>query len=171
MGGSGCLRRLKINLSLFSASVFVVWFLWNNLIKVAGWLNSERKLGYICLSSPLKSISHPATLLPGVIFIIFSFFERREKVGKKLPLSHYFCNYFSGCQKIRPNHNQKKGKNVIVWSDFDLAAPRRRSNASWKAWFLLPPLSKASFIYGIFDIIHKSIWLVARCNVKEGNAY
>ena len=71
--------------SLLSGSMFVVWFLWNNLIKVAGWLNSERKLGYICLSFPLKSFSHPATLLPGVtaVFIIFSLFERREKVREK----------------------------------------------------------------------------------------
>ncbi len=122
MEGSGCRRageavvwgevhRLEINHSLRSVSVFVVWFLWNNLIKVAGWLNSERKLGYICLSFPLKSFSHPAMLLPEVtaVFIIFPLFERREKV-RKLPLSHYFHNYFSGCQKIRPNHNQKREK-------------------------------------------------------------
>lgn len=76
-----------------SVSVFVVWFLWNNLIKVAGWLNSERKLGYVCLSFPLKSFSHPATLLPGVtaVFIIFSLFERRERVrGKKC---HYLITF------------------------------------------------------------------------------
>lgn len=52
---------------------FVVWFFWNNLMKAAGGLNSERKLCLICLSFLLKSCSHPATLPPAVtaVFIIF----------------------------------------------------------------------------------------------------
>lgn len=123
MEGSGCQRageavvleevhRLKINLSPRSVSVFVVWFLWNNLIKVAGWLNSERKLGYICLSFPLKSFFPPSNAPSwshGCFHHLFIIWKEREKV-RKLPLSHYFHNYFSGCQKIRPNHNQKREK-------------------------------------------------------------
>lgn len=103
------------SLSLYPLSVspFVVWFLWNNLIKVAGWLNSEWKLGYICLSFPLKSSFPPSDAPSSSHFHQLSLFERG-----KLPLSHYFHNYFSGCQEIRPNHNQKRGKCCMIgfWS-------------------------------------------------------
>lgn len=93
-------------------SVFVVWFLWNNLIKVAGWLNSQRKLGYICLSFPLKSLFPPSDAPSRSHFhhLVIIWKGRGARAARKLPLSHYFCNYFSGCQKIRPNHNPKKKK-------------------------------------------------------------
>ena len=153
-----CYRELRgfksISPPLLLLLLFVVWFLWNNLIKVAGWLNSERKLDYICLSFPLKSFSHPATLLLRVVtfFIIFSLFERKEKTHththiKYLPLSHYFHNYSSGCQKIRPNHNQKPRKMLLF--DQILIWQRHVVVSSTRLKYLIP--STAAF-KGVFHL-------------------
>lgn len=146
------------SLSPLSVSPFVVWFLWNNLIKVAGWLNSEWKLGYICLSFPLKSSFPPSDAPSSSHFHQLSLFERR-----KLPLSHYFHNYFSGCQEIRLI-TIKKGENV-GWSDFDLPTSLH-SNTSWKTWFLF----KGPFHLQGFWHNSLVIWLVAWHRVKEGEA-
>lgn len=77
-----------------SVSVFVVWFLWNNLIKVAGWLNSERKLGYICLSFPLKSFFPPSDAPSWShfhhLFIIWKGRESGEKTATISLLSQLF---------------------------------------------------------------------------------
>lgn len=151
-------------------SVFVVWFLWNNLIKVAGWLNSQRKLGYICLSFPLKSLFPPSDAPSRSHFhhLVIIWKGRGARAARKLPLSHYFCNYFSGCQKIRPNHNPKKKRKekgkmllfdrILIWRRLVVVVqtPPERCD------FLYRRFQRTLSSAGIFfcDIIHTLMRLV-----------
>lgn len=119
-----CVHGLKNQcFPLVCVSVFVVWFLWNNLIKVPG---SDWKLDYICLSHSLWS-PFPTQQRSFQESRVFSSSFHYLK-GESTKNCHYLITFTITPVAVRKYSliTIKKGKNVIVWSDFDLAAPRRR---------------------------------------------
>lgn len=132
--GGGCQRRKKEvrNPSLSVFSVFVVGFVWDNVIKAAGRLNWERKLGYICSSFSLK------WLLPTCVLL-------QESTVYHIKACHSLITFaiiLAAVKKYSPNHNRKRGKmllfdGILIWCVF--------KRIDFTALLLL--LSKESFIW------------------------
>lgn len=153
---------------------FCLWFdssetIWLKLLVDLIQNESSASFAYHSFWSPVPT--QRRFFLQSRLFSSNFYYLKGKRRHKKLLLSHYLHNYSSGCQEIRSNQNQKQRKmflfdRILIWQRLV-----RVPNAAWKIWFLSLLLSKQSFIFSIFDIIQKSIWLVARSSVKEGTAH
>lgn len=123
-------------------------------------MKSSATFAYHSLWSPFFPPSDAPSWSHGLFSSSFHYLKGEREIKKPATIS-LLHNYFSGCQKIRTNHNQKKKKCYCLigfWSGSTTSSFKR----GWKTWFLLLLLSKDSFICVFFFLTYftsQSDWL------------